>query len=84
MRTAVQEMLHYLENNDINDISEYNATLSIICRNLINKERIQITNAYEQGRQDSYDARLDYEMRYTSDDYYNETFNDDNKQQKPR
>jgi hypothetical protein len=72
MRTAVQEMLHYLENNDINDISEYKATLSVICRDLLNKERTQIMNAYDQGRKDSYDARLAYELKYTSQDYYNE------------
>ena len=75
MRTAVEEMLHYIENNDINNILEYKDTMRIICRDLLNKERTQIINAYEQGRKDSYEARLVYELRYTSRDYYNETFN---------
>lgn len=65
MKTAMQELLDHLESYDMNINTEF-------YKGLIEKEKEQIIDAYNQGTLDGESSMLEYP------NYYNQTYNQNN------
>jgi len=70
MKTPMQEVY---ENFNLMSDADFKAWM--LNTDLLEKEKEVIMDAYGQGRKDAGDYVLVNELKYTSRDYYNETFN---------
>ena len=62
MKTAMQELIDYIESNEI----VYNKNLILKLKELLEKEKEQIVNAFEQGIEFAFPTNGSY--------YYNQTY----------
>ena len=79
MKTALQELIEMMNDAKEKGFENLNWLTIISTYNLLEKEKQQIINAHFEGWSDAYDyLKDDFSAPRQAEDYYNETYNNDN------
>ena len=79
MKTALQELIEMMNDAKEKGFENLNWLKIISTYNLLEKEKQQIINAHFEGWSDAYDyLKDDFSAPRQAEDYYNETYNNDN------
>jgi hypothetical protein len=73
MKTAMQEFLEWLENSS--DVQNDILNWRIVKENALEKEKEQIINAYEDGKENQRESITNIYKYIIGEYYYNQTYN---------